>query len=53
MLLRAARHGIDVRGVPVQVYYPPVAERVSHYRPWVDTLRILRTVLRVVSGTSR
>jgi hypothetical protein len=39
--------------VPVQVYYPPVAERVSHYRPWVDTLRIIRTVLRVLSGTSR
>jgi len=53
VLLRAARRGIDVRGVPVQVYYPPIAERVSHYRPWVDTLRIIRTVLRVVSGTSR
>lgn len=53
VLLRAARRGIDVRGVPVQVYYPPIAERVSHYRPWVDTLRIIGTVLRVLSGTSR
>jgi glycosyltransferase involved in cell wall biosynthesis len=46
VLLRAARRGMDVRGVEVEVYYPPVAERVSHYRPWVDTWRIIRTVLR-------
>jgi hypothetical protein len=39
---------MDVRGVEVAVYYPPVAERVSHYRPWVDTWRIIRTVLRAL-----
>jgi glycosyltransferase involved in cell wall biosynthesis len=48
VLLRAARAGMDVRGVPVDVYYPPVPERVSHYRPWADTLRIIRSVLRVI-----
>ena len=48
ILLRAARSGMDVVGVPVEVYYPPVAERISHYRPWVDTLRIIRTVGRVL-----
>jgi len=48
VLLRAARAGMPVEGVPVQVYYPPIAERVSHYRPWADTLRIIRSVLRVV-----
>jgi len=48
VLLRAARRGMDVVGVPVAVYYPPVAERVSHYRPAKDTLRIVRSVLRVV-----
>jgi glycosyltransferase involved in cell wall biosynthesis len=42
VLLRAARAGMPVRGVPVQVYYPPIAERVSHYRPWADTLRFGR-----------
>jgi len=47
VLLRAARAGMPVRGVPVDVYYPPIAERVSHYRPWADTLRIVRTVARV------
>jgi hypothetical protein len=50
VLLRAARTGMPVLGVPVAVYYPPVAERVSHYRPWTDTVRIIRTVLRVMVG---
>ncbi len=50
VLLRAARAGMPVRGVPVEVYYPPVAERVSHYRPWVDTMRIVRSVGRVLAG---
>jgi glycosyltransferase involved in cell wall biosynthesis len=48
VLLRAARSGMPVVGVPVTVYYPPVADRVSHYRPWTDTLRIIRSVLRVM-----
>jgi glycosyltransferase involved in cell wall biosynthesis len=50
VLLRAARAGMPLVGVPVAVYYPPVADRVSHYRPWADTLRIIRSVLRVVLG---
>ena len=50
VLLRAARAGMAVRGVPVEVYYPPIAERVSHYRPWADTLRIVRTVGRVMAS---
>ena len=48
VLLRAARRGMPVLGVPVAVYYPPVAERISHYRPWGDTVRIIRSVLRVL-----
>jgi len=48
ILLRAARRGVPIAGVPVRVHYPPVAERVSHYRPWQDTLRIVGTVLRVL-----
>jgi glycosyltransferase involved in cell wall biosynthesis len=50
VLLRAARAGIALAGVPVAVHYPPVTERVSHYRPWVDTARIVRTVGRIVFG---
>lgn len=48
ILLRAARRGLRVIGVPVEVHYPPVEERVSHYRVGRDTLRIVRTVLRVL-----
>jgi glycosyltransferase involved in cell wall biosynthesis len=48
VLLRAARHGVELVGVPIAVYYPPIAERVSHYRPARDTLRIVRTVGRVI-----
>jgi glycosyltransferase involved in cell wall biosynthesis len=49
ILFRAARRGLPLVGVPVRVFYPPIAERISHYRPWVDTLRIIRTVLRVLA----
>jgi hypothetical protein len=35
--------------VPVRVHYPPVAERVSHFRPWADTLRIIGIVLRLLA----
>jgi len=48
ILLRAARAGLPVVGVPVAVHYAPPEERVTHYRPWRDTLRIVRTVLRVM-----
>jgi glycosyltransferase involved in cell wall biosynthesis len=50
ILLRAARAGMPVLGVPVEVHYPPVDERVSHYRPLVDTARIVRTIARVLSS---
>jgi len=39
-IVKAVWHGIHVTSVPVSVYYPPVDERVSHYRPFVDFLRI-------------
>ncbi len=48
ILLRASRRGLVVIGVPVEVHYPPVSERVSHFRAGRDTLRIIRTVLRVL-----
>jgi len=49
VLLRAARRGIPLVGVHVDVHYPPVGERVSHFRPGVDTLRIIESVLRVLA----
>ena len=45
VLVRAARAGIAIRSVPVDVYYPPVAERRTHYRKVLDTLRVIREML--------
>jgi glycosyltransferase involved in cell wall biosynthesis len=50
VLLRAARRGLPLVGVPVRVHYPPIAERVSHFDPWTDTLRIIGTVVRVIAA---
>ncbi len=47
IIVRAAWRGIRVENVPIRVYYPPVEERVSHFRPLRDFTRIsiLNTVL--------
>ncbi len=47
LLVFAAWHGVGVQGVPVHVWYAPVGERVSHFRPFWDFLRIsvLNTIL--------
>ena len=47
LLVFAAWHGVKVQGVPVRVWYAPVGERVSHFRPFWDFFRIsvLNTVL--------
>jgi len=44
VIIRAARAHVPIRATPVAVYYPPIAERRSHYRKVVDTLRIIRAV---------
>ena len=48
VLIRAARAGIAIRSVPVRVYYPPIDERTSHFRPFVDTVRIIFIVLGLI-----
>ena len=45
VLLRAARLGWAIVELPVRVYYPPPAERVSHFDPVRDPARILGRVL--------
>jgi glycosyltransferase involved in cell wall biosynthesis len=50
IVIRALRAGIDVRSVGVRVYYPPPAERISHYDRLWDTVGIIRMVLRLVVG---
>jgi glycosyltransferase involved in cell wall biosynthesis len=48
VLIRAVRAGLRVVSVPIEVYYPPADERHSHYRPWVDTVRIIFVVLGLI-----
>ena len=40
VLVRAAWQGIPLRNMPIEVYYLPREERVSHFRPCRDFLRI-------------
>jgi len=39
---------VAIRSVPVRVYYPPVTEHVSHFRPFLDTVRIIFIVLGLI-----
>lgn len=47
LLVYAAWHGVRLDTVPIRVYYPPREERVTHFRPVADFMRIfvLNTVL--------
>lgn len=51
LLVYAAWAGIKIVSVPVKVYYPPADERVSHFRPVYDFVRIsiLNTFLCVAA----
>ena len=40
VLVRAAWEGIDLFCVPIDVYYPPAEERITHFRPFRDFFRI-------------
>lgn len=40
VLVRAAWEGVDLRCLPIEVYYPPPEERISHFRPFWDFFRI-------------
>lgn len=50
LMVLAAWHGVRLVSTPIRVYYPPRAERVSHFRPLRDFGRIfvLNTVLCIL-----
>ena len=55
LLVRSAWKGISIQPVPVHVYYPPENERISHFMPGKDFLRIsllntLFTFLAILYG---
>ena len=43
ILVRAVWMGLNIHKVPVGVIYPRPEERVSHFRVWVDTFRMVGT----------
>jgi len=51
VLVRCAWKGVKLKSIPVNVYYPPSEERVSHFRPVKDFLRIsaLYTILVIIA----
>ena len=46
LMVFASWHGVQLVSTPIRVYYPPQDQRVSHFRPGKDFLRI--TVLNTV-----
>lgn len=42
VITRAGWAGYDVIGVPVTCTYLPPGQRVSHFKPWLDTFRAIR-----------
>ncbi|WP_455629748.1 glycosyltransferase family 2 protein [Parabacteroides sp.] len=58
MLVFAAWHGIKLVPVPIHIYYAPIDERVSHFRPGVDffrisVLNIILCILAIIYGGPR
>ena len=51
LLVFSSWHGVGIKSLPVNVYYPPREARVSHFRPGRDFLRItlLNTVLCILA----
>jgi glycosyltransferase involved in cell wall biosynthesis len=50
-VLRAARAGLRIVEVPVNVYYPPESERVSHFHVVRDPARIVYRVVATLATT--
>lgn len=53
LLVRAARRGISIVQVPVHVFYPPKAERVSHFHVVADPARIVVRLLHTAFTVKR
>ena len=47
LLVFASWNGVEIISIPIRVFYPPQAERVTHFRPGLDFTRIsiLNTIL--------
>ena len=45
VIVKAVWRGINVVSVPITVFYPTKEERISHFRPWMDSVRA--TILNI------
>lgn len=50
VIVRAARAGIPIRSIEIPVHYAPPGQRVTHFRPIRDFLRVLALDLRLLAG---
>ena len=41
VIVRAARSGVPILSIDIPVHYPPAGERISHFRPVRDFMRVL------------
>jgi glycosyltransferase involved in cell wall biosynthesis len=48
VLIRALRSGMPVACRTVKAWYPPADQRISYYRPWLDTVRIIFIVVGLI-----
>jgi hypothetical protein len=48
VLVKAGWAGMPVIEAPVRVVYQSEAERISHFRPWVDFMRNSATFTRLI-----
>lgn len=49
VLTKAVWHGLTIQDVPIQVFYPPREERISHFDQWKDNLRLTLRHTRLVT----
>ncbi|MCA2961827.1 MAG: glycosyltransferase family 2 protein [Silvanigrellales bacterium] len=47
ILAHSAWAGFPLRSIPIGVHYPPRGQRVSHFHPWHDNLRLTWTHTRL------
>jgi len=50
LLVALSRAGCRIEEIPIRVHYPPRAERISHFRPFGDALRIALCALRLFAN---
>ena len=48
VLVRSAWAGLSVKSIPIHVFYPPKEARVSHFRPFLDNLRLTLLHCRLI-----